>query len=203
MIKFIVGTDTDAGKTYYGKNLAKKGNYVIKPIETGFNSFKDINKSDAYSYAKILDVDINEINLWFYKIPASPHLAAKLDKTSVDIDVLCDFILKKYKKHQKENENNQKSFYVELAGGLIVPLTREFTQLDLLEKINKIEKVEVDLVVGNKLGCINHALMTISILKKAGLDISHIEINNFGKEPSEIMLDNEKVIRDYYQKQFK
>ncbi|BES64956.1 dethiobiotin synthase [Gottschalkiaceae bacterium SANA] len=201
MIRFIVGTDTDAGKTFYGRQLARKGACVIKPIETGFNSFKDISQSDAYGYSEIMGKNLEEINTYFFTVPASPHLAAEIDQVQVDVDRVKVFILTQYRKCCEKNKKDGSclSFFVELAGGLMVPLTRSFNQLDLIREINEEEEVGVDLVVGNKLGCINHALMTITLLRNANIRIQHLEINNYGKRPDLIMLDNAKVIREYLQ----
>lgn len=201
MIRFIVGTDTDAGKTFYGRQLARKGACVIKPIETGFHSFEDISQSDAYGYSEIMGKNLEEVNLYFFKAPASPHLAADIDQLLVDVERLKAFILWQYRKHSEKSKKDGvcSSFFVELAGGLMVPLTRSFNQLDLIREINEDEEVGIDLVVGNKLGCINHALMTISLLRNANIRIQHLEINNYGKRPDLIMVDNANVIKDYLQ----
>ena len=188
MITFIVGTDTDVGKTYYGKKLIAEGKTLIKPIETGKNSFKDIHLSDCYQYAKLQNKKIEEVNLYFFSEAVSPHLAAEIDNLPVDIDLLKNFILDK------------KDTFVELAGGLFVPINRDYTQLDLLKEINKIENINVDLVVENKLGCINHALLTIQILRDNNIALREVFINNKGKIKDKIMLDNEKVIMDFIKK---
>jgi dethiobiotin synthetase len=112
MITFIVGTDTGVGKTYYGKILAKQGNTVIKPIETGSKSFSNINESDSYSYSIIQGKDIKDINLYFFTEPLSPHIAGEIDGIKIDIEKMKGFI-------QRDED-----IFVELAGGLMVPLTR-------------------------------------------------------------------------------
>ena len=185
MITFIIGTDTDVGKTYYGKKLIDEGKKLIKPIETGKNSFQNINLSDCYQYARLQNRNIEEINLYFFSEAVSPHLAAEIDNLFIDIKLLKSFILEK------------KDAFVELAGGLYVPLTRGYTQLDLLKEISKIEKIHVDLVIDNKLGCINHALLTIHVLRDNHIPIREVFINSKGKVKAKIMLDNERVIMDF------
>ena len=177
MIYFIVGTDTNCGKTYVAKELAKS-NYVIKPVETGLTSFKDINESDSYQLANIQNKDIKDINLYFFNTPASPHLASKLDETNIDIDLLKSFITSK------------KDVYVELAGGLMVPLNEEYTQLDLIKDID----CEIILVVGNKLGCINHSLLTIKVLRDNNIKIKEVIFNDFGVV-DELTIENERIIK--------
>lgn len=198
MIRFIVGTDTGVGKTFYGRNLARKGACVIKPIETGFDSFEDISQSDAYGYSKILGKNIEDINLYFFSLPASPHLAAEIDDTSVDVNSLNDFVLFQYRKHCEEYKYHVicPPFYVELAGGLMVPLTRTFNQFDWIKQMNEVENIGVDIVVGNRLGCVNHALMTITLLKDANIGIENLVVNDYGKKVDRIMLDNIRIIKE-------
>lgn len=181
---FIIGTDTEVGKTYYGKSLAREGRYVIKPIETGKASFDNLNESDCYSYANILKKPIEEVNKYFFNRPASPHLAAELDNDIIDIHEVIQFI------------KDMKPDYIELAGGLMVPITREYSQLDLIKHF---KTAKVDLVVGNKLGCINHALLTIEVLKKEGIVINKLIMNTIHE--NDITKDNEKVIMDYIKNQ--
>lgn len=167
MIYFIIGTDTDCGKTTYGKTLAKNGKHVIKPIETGKNDFSNLNDSDSGSYAKIQNKRIKDVNLYFYSEPCSPHLAAKIDNSEIELKQLISFI---NSKHTKED------LYVELAGGLMVPLTNNILQLDLIKEVN----CEVILVCGIKLGAINHSLLTIDVLKYNKIKIKEVIYNDFG-----------------------
>lgn len=180
---FIIGTDTDVGKTYYGQSLVRKGYHVIKPIETGFSSFEDPAQSDTYGYAQLSGKPLNQINLYFFNEPASPHLAAEMEDTTIDISAVIEFI------------KNSGADYVELAGGLMVPITREFTQLDLIKSF---DDAKVDLVVGNQLGCINHTLLTLEVLKKAHVKVNDVIINT--KVESVITKDNEMIIQKYIKK---
>ncbi|MFA5527052.1 MAG: dethiobiotin synthase [Peptostreptococcales bacterium] len=192
MITFIVGTDTDVGKTYYGKKLISEGKKLIsegkkliKPIETGKETFSDIHLSDCYSYARLQNKSIEEVNLYFFNKAASPHLAAEMDNQRIDIDLLKGFII--------ENDHS----FVECAGGLYVPITRHYTQLDLIKDISKIADVNVDLIVDNRVGCINHACLTIQLLKDNLIPIREIFINNRGKSKDKVMGDNKKIIMDF------
>lgn len=174
---FIIGTDTGVGKTHYGKGLIKEGFKVIKPIETGLEDFDQVEASDSYTYAKLAKMPIEDINLYFFNKPASPHLASEMDGQTIDLNLLTDFI------------DRSNADYVELAGGLMVPITRDFNQLDLIKSF---PGAKVDLVVGNKLGCINHALLTIKVLEVEQIAINKIFINTINR--TFISDDNEKVI---------
>ena len=187
MITYIIGTDTDVGKTFYGKSLIHKGQKVIKPIETGKDSFEDLNNSDVYGYCHLQNLPIEAVNLYFFKEPLSPHLASERDGITIDKDKLLTFI------------ETHKDCFIELAGGLMVPITRDYTQLDLIKET----KGQVDLVVGNKLGCINHALLTLNILHHEKVPIRNVFINDYGKVGTPMMLDNKRVIFEYWQKLIK
>ncbi len=190
MITFIVGTDTGVGKTHYGKKLILEGKKLIKPIETGKNSFKDLSESDSYIYSRMQDLSIEEVNLYFFTEALSPHIASEIDGVHIDIDRLTDFI------RSKENP------YVELAGGLMVPIKRNYNQLDLIKAFREDER-RVDLVVGNKLGCINHALLSLEILNINNIEINRIFINDYGIDNNRMIKDNEKIINDYFEKNLK
>jgi dethiobiotin synthase len=179
---FIVGTDTDVGKTYYGQQLIGEGKKVIKPIETGRGSFEDLGKSDSYTYAKGQSLDLKSVNCYFFTEAVSPHFASELDGQPIDLEALKAFISK------------EESIYIELAGGLMVPIQGRYTQLDLIKET---ENAGVVLVVANKLGCINHALMTMKVLENEGLVLCEVVINNLGRALSPCMSNNIETIKGW------
>ena len=176
---FIVGTTTGCGKTWYGLEQVSKGEKVIKPIETGLEEFDSVDESDSGQYAKAQGVELKDINLYFFNKACSPHLAAEIDNTKIDLVKLVQFI------------EDHPGHLIELAGGLMVPLTRDYTQLDLIKHCNG----AVHLVIKNELGAINHALLTISALNDNNIPIRKIFFNNFGDEDY-ITEDNMKVIEE-------
>lgn len=185
MKRFIVGTDTDVGKTYYGRLLMKEGCHVIKPIETGRFSFEDLNVSDSYGYAIGQGLAIHEVNLHFFEKPVSPHFACELENFELDVEGVKDFV---------NGAHKGEDLVIELAGGLMVPLYKDYTQLNFIQSF---DDGVVDLVIANKLGCLNHALMTMKILKEAGIKIHTIVINNLSKKPTAIMVNNIKTIKEW------
>lgn len=154
---FITGTDTDCGKTYVTSSLV---NYfpqaaAIKPIASGcMETENGLVSSDALQLQQSSHLSLDLINPWRFKLPISPHLAAKamdLSVSAVEIaDYCCNVSLEGIEK-----------LFIEGAGGLFVPLNDNETWIDFL----KITKFPVILVVGMKLGCINHALLTESVLR--------------------------------------
>ncbi|GAA0178577.1 hypothetical protein SH2C18_16060 [Clostridium sediminicola] len=182
MIRFIVGTGTGVGKTHYGKSLIEKGHRVIKPIETGKNTFKNINDSDCYTYANMQKISVDKVNKYFFTKAVSPHLASEIDGIDFDINSLKEFV------------NCNKDVFVELAGGLFVPIKRGYTQLDFIKSF---DNASVHLVIENKLGCINHALLTIDVLKRNNIEIEHLHFNQIIKDDLDIANDNIRVIKDF------
>jgi len=182
MRTFIVGTDTDVGKTYYGHLLMSEGKKVIKPIETGRNTFDNLGDSDCHKYAIGQSLPLTSVNRYFFTEPVSPHFASEIDGESIDLDVLKSFISK------------DEDVYIELAGGLLVPILGHYTQLNLIKET---ANASVCLVIGNKLGCINHGLMTLNILEREEIPVREVVINNMGKESTLCMINNIETIRTW------
>lgn len=154
---FITGTDTDCGKTYVTACLA---NYfpdaaAIKPIASGCFEFENqLVSSDALQLQKSSNLSLDTINPWRFKSPVSPHIAAKEEGATVLAAELADYCT-------TLQLNGIERLFIEGAGGLLVPLNDEETWIDFL----KITAFPVILVVGMKLGCINHALLTEAVLR--------------------------------------
>ncbi|MGL4595576.1 MAG: adenosylmethionine--8-amino-7-oxononanoate transaminase [Thermoguttaceae bacterium] len=192
---FIVGTDTGVGKTLITAGLyraAIQGGYsaiAIKPVQTGANDHKSSDTS-------VYDSALNGIDsckpfrsdiLLCYKTPCSPHLAARVENQTIKTDELVERI--------SELHSSYEMTFVEGAGGLLVPLNDTETTADLIEKLN----ASVLLVVDNKLGCINHALLTLAELKRRNITVHGVIINHTApqiqdKTLSMILRDNPEAI---------
>ena len=164
----IVGTDTEIGKTYTTCQvlhyLAQHGLKVVatKPIASGKNKTKlGFINEDAYylSEAANIKLSLDMVNPVCFDEPIAPHIAAALQGFDLNITKIitqtqlylpkCDYHL------------------IEGVGGIMVPLNLEETYLDLLIKWN----YPIILVVGIKLGCLNHARLTYSNLIQAQLNV--------------------------------
>ena len=159
---FITGTDTNIGKTAITCSLIAKcieegfraGG--MKPvaagchIENGYMISDDVKKIIEVSN---VDLNIKEINPYSFEPPIAPHISFKSNE--IDINLI--------KKYLRSFENKMDYLFIEGVGGYAVPLTKTFTTADLVENLD----IPVILVVGMKLGCINHTLLTVeSILNK-------------------------------------
>lgn len=153
---FIIGTDTDCGKTYVTCQLLdyfKKGDkraLALKPVASGCAELNGQLISEDVLHLQRHNSDSHQqICQWLFKPPISPHLAAEQVSQFVSAQGVADFC-------------NQSSFVntdyllIESAGGLMSPLNNNETWLDVL----LLTQIPVIFVVGMRLGCLNHALLT-------------------------------------------
>jgi dethiobiotin synthetase len=168
---FITGTDTNIGKTYIStllldhfnsQNLKTLG---IKLISSGNDYIANqYLNPDALLLQKHSSVIanykiINPINL---KIAASPNIAAKLENINLNSDIIYQHYLNTINKY------NADIYIFEGVGGWHVPINEHETMSNFLTKT----ELEVILIVGIKLGCLNHAILTYQAIEKANLKIT-------------------------------
>ncbi|WP_047045262.1 dethiobiotin synthase [Vibrio mexicanus] len=165
---FIAGTDTDVGKTVASKAilhaLAEKGYSTIgyKPVAAGCDQTEQgLRNSDALHLQKAATVEMpyDDVNPYALELPASPHIAARRENASIEYGVLSD----KLALHKTQAD----CVLVEGAGGWRVPVSMD----DCLSTWVKQEQLPVILVVGIKLGCLSHAMLTAEIIKADGLNL--------------------------------
>lgn len=162
---FISATNTDVGKTYasevFLKYFAKQGLKVgyFKPIETGVID-KPIDGCKMLSIVKELNPDfkanINDIVPYQFKLPAAPYIAK--EDTQIDIDFLIE------KKQYLQNMCN--ILVCEGAGGLMVPIQKDFFIIDLIKAF----KSKCILITPSNLGCINDTLLSTNTLRNQNID---------------------------------
>ena len=166
---FVTGTDTGCGKTYISalliEALIREGFRVagMKPVATGASG-KGRNRlvhEDDEILAGVSNVllDPTHRNPYIFPSACSPHIAAEEENQTIDLDK----ILEAYQLCQSETDY----LVVEGVGGWRAPLNVEDTVEDLVIKL----KLPVILVVGVKLGCINHALLTAEAIERTGLNM--------------------------------
>ena len=173
IFKFIIcGTDTDIGKTLISSFFVKGLNsFYWKPIQSGIESQTDsqtVEKLSQTSKEKIIK------EAYVFTKPLSPHWAAEIDQKTINFDML---------RLPKVNG----SLIVETAGGLMVPITRNFLQIDQIKKWN----LPVILVCKSSLGTLNHTLLSIEALIRRNIEILGLVVNG------EKHLDNPKTLVDF------
>ncbi len=168
----VCGTDTDVGKTIVSALLVQGlGARYWKPIQSGLDEGGDRDK-----LCKLLDLPknrwLNEI--YTFHAPVSPHWAAEKEGTKIDINKL-------------NLPTSRETIVIETAGGLMVPLTRNCLQIEILAKWN----LPVVLVARSGLGTINHTLLSLKILKLWRIPILGIILNG------PIHSDNPRTIEEF------
>ena len=168
----IVGTDTGIGKTYVTVEVLNYLNShgfsasALKPISAGIGYGEnglvneDVEKLFRASKTKLAYTQISPISL---QLPIAPHIAAKIE----NIDLNVSNIITKAEKSIQILSKTEDYILIESVGGIMVPLNATETYVDLL----KAWQHPVILVVGMKLGCLNHALLTISALRENNINV--------------------------------
>jgi dethiobiotin synthetase len=195
-IYFIAGIDTDAGKTYATGLVAKYLlNSKISVVTQKFAQTGCVGISeDIQTHRKIMNIDLMNVDKdgttcpYVFDYPASPHLAAKMQNKTIDIDK----INSSSKKLNKEFE----VVLLEGVGGLNVPITLDYSLLDFLEE----KKYPTILVSSSKLGSINHTLLSLEILQKRNIPLHGLIYNHFPANSEFILKDSVKVFEHYLKK---
>ena len=161
---FITGTDTGVGKTLVSAGLLTllqgssfKAAYW-KPIQTGTIVGTDLDEVKRLTQ---LPGDSYFDSLYAFADPISPHLAAS--KWGKDINV-AEIVTK------AQEYTQHKFLLVEGAGGLLVPINETELQVDIIQKLG----LPVLVVAEDRVGGINHALLTLRVAEQAGIKIMGI-----------------------------
>ena len=162
---FLTGTDTDVGKTYAAVRLIRRwqaeGRRVaaMKPVASGSVRRPDggLDNGDVSALMQATgQTDRGLMNPYCFEPPVSPHLAAR--EAGVSIALLR--IVQQY----RELAAGCDTVLVEGAGGWLAPLTDEHDVAALAGALG----LPVILVVGMRLGCVNHARLTAAAILASG-----------------------------------
>lgn len=180
---FITGTDTDVGKTYIAEALVRyfvqqgKATIGMKPVSAGCTLVNDELLNDdvrALMAASNVHAPLQLINPFAFEPAIAPHIAAEQAGVVVSIA--------KIQQAFDALKSKADVVIVEGAGGFRVPINREQTMADLAVQLN----LPIIMVVGVRLGCINHALMTAGSIRAAGLHLAGWVANRIDPEMSAI-----------------
>lgn len=155
---FITGTDTNVGKTFVTALLTRAlreaghGTIAVKPLCSGDRSDVEILRA-----ASDHSLGLDETNPVWLQAPAAPVVAARLENRTLSLDALEDWFNPLSRKFP--------SLLVEGAGGWLVPITPKETIADLAARLG----LPIVIVVANRLGCINHSLLTLESIRSRGL----------------------------------
>ena len=172
-LQFIIcGTDTDVGKTLISSFFVRGlKSFYWKPIQSGIET-----ETDSQSILRLSGIKKEKIlkEAYIFEKPVSPHWAAEIDGKKIDINLL-------------NLPKIDGSIVIETAGGLMVPITRNFLQIDQIRKWD----LPVIIVCRSSLGTLNHTLLTIEALKKRNIKILGLIVNG------EKHLDNPKTLQEF------
>lgn len=163
---FITGTDTGVGKTRIATALLAAFNSrgystaAMKPVATGCaNTAQGLRNDDALTLQQhaSLPLTYEQVNPYAFEPAIAPHLAAAQAGQTIDLMRI---------KHGLDILAVQADVViVEGVGGWVVPLNRDTTIADLARMLG----LPVVLVVGMRLGCLNHALLSVESIEQSGL----------------------------------
>ena len=183
---FITGTDTDAGKTYVTclllEALKREGKRAV-----GFKPFCCGDRMDAEHLlqASAGGVSVDEVNPLWLKVPAAPYAAALMENRVIDFDSI--------RAAYDHLDGQFETVLVEGAGGWEVPLAPEMTVADYAQNLG----LPVIVVVNNKLGALNHALLTVKNIQARGLVCAGIILNYVRDERDPASISNRAVLASF------
>ena len=154
----VCGTDTDVGKTLVSAWLVQGlGAHYWKPVQSGLEGGGDSGRVQA-----LLDLAPDRLLPEAYRLsePLSPHWAAERDGVRIDLERLALPAI-------------EGPLVVETAGGLLVPLRRDWLQIQQLQRWG----LPVLLVARSGLGTLNHTLLSLEALERRGIPVLGLVLN--------------------------
>ena len=185
---FVTGTDTDVGKSYICKHLAKefiklgKKTGYLKPFQSGLEEGIDPDAKQIETIAKGVIVKSTYIT----KTPCTPYISSQIDNV--------DYNLEKVKQDYTELANTCDVTIVEGSGGLYVPVKENVLMSDVIKFLN----LPTLIVARPNLGTINHTLMTIKCAQSEGIKILGVVISNYPQTTDDpVILRAQEMIEKY------
>ncbi|MGM0525421.1 MAG: dethiobiotin synthase [Pseudomonadota bacterium] len=190
---FITGTDTDSGKTVAAKAVLdslKKRDFktlAMKPVASGCHQHKQQWRNidaETLREAMTLDCDYSLTNPYAFAPAIAPHIAAAEANVEISVEVL-------KQAHQQLLGMNPDALVIEGAGGWKLPLSHTLMMPEFVATID----AQVILVVGLKLGCLNHALLSAQAILADGLSIAGWIAVNTQPQPMPYLAQNLETLR--------
>lgn len=181
----VTGTDTGIGKTIVTCALAARARVLglrvaaMKPIESGVEE-RPVSDSGLSSDADRLraasgsHLPLSVVRPYVLEEPLAPMIAAERANITVDLDVLDAALLRV--------EHDADVVLVEGAGGLLVPITVNVSYLDLFARWH----TPLLLVAGNRLGMLNHVLLTVRAAEAAGVPVHAIVLTSLSNRDATV-----------------
>ena len=180
---FITGTDTNVGKTHVAamliRALRRSGGSAVgfKPICCG-------ERTDADILAAASDVSANEVNPVWMRPPVAPYTASIIEERAIDLSL----IRESFARLATVN-----TMIVEGVGGWLVPVEKNYSMADMAVEFG----LPVIVVVANRLGCINHTLLTVQAIRASGLKCAGLILNHTSPTDGDpAVVTNRSILED-------
>lgn len=192
-VYFVTGIDTDAGKSIVTGVLARewraRGERVItqKFIQTGCTGLsEDIETHRRIMGTGLLAEDRDGTTCpIIFTYPASPHLAAAIDRREIDLPLVG--------KSTEKLLQTYDTVLLEGAGGLYVPLKGAYNTIDYVAE----HRLPVILVTSPRLGSINHTLLSLEACRSKGIDVAKVVYNLYPPTAGVLVDDTREYVRTY------
>lgn len=191
MVIFITGIGTDIGKSWATGWLANRfksdGKKVItqKFIQTGNRDMSE----DIILHRKIMGIPLQTADLLhitcpvILSYPASPHFAALVDKTEIDLNLIAEA--------SKTLDNQYDIVLVEGAGGIMVPISEDYLTIDYITDHN----LPVVLVTNGDLGSISDTLLALEAIKNRDISLYAVIYNPYFDKDTVLAADAREYMR--------
>ena len=183
---FVTGNDTNVGKTCVTASIVKNLRDmdidvgVMKPFASGYRENSNSLSQDVEILMKYSDWHdpIDLVNPYFFEMPTSPYDASKVLGQKISLQKITDTYDRLLLSHDL--------VIVEGIGGLMTPITQNYFVSNLISELD----IDTIVVIGSKLGTVNHTLLTYEHCKQMHLKLKGFVINQ--TEPSGYELSNLK-----------
>jgi len=185
MSLFITGTDTDCGKTYVTALLLRAICQANRSA-VGFKPFCCGSRDDALILHRAGDpsVSIDEINPFWWRMPAAPYVAAMVEGRPPDLPAVGARYV--------DLASRFDTVIVEGAGGWETPLAPGLTMADFAEGLG----LPVLLVINSKLGALNHTILTAKNIRSRGLALAGLVLNHVAEEQDAASISHRSVLEE-------
>lgn len=177
---FIVGTDTDVGKTIVTAGLMhilRSNGYNAVYFKAALSGALEIDDklipgdTDLVSKVSKLEEPYENITPYIYREAVSPHLAAKLENNPMNLEVV--------KEKYAYLKNKYDYIVAEGSGGIVCPLIDDERGIYTLDNLIRDLNMSVIIVARAGVGTINHSVLTVKYIENLGIKIKGIIINNY------------------------
>lgn len=183
---FVTGTSTDVGKTHVSCLLLK----ALCESGVSATGFKPLCCGDRDDAQKLLEAGspsesgLDDINPVWFKAPAAPMAAARIENR--------EFSLEQLQVAYQKLKSRFDCVVTEGAGGWEVPLTANETIADLAELLGD----PVIVVIDNRLGALNHTILTVKAIQQRGLECVGLVLNQCQDERDSASISNRVIIEE-------